>query len=474
MRQLKSKSSSKARPSRTQAAKSKKAPRNAAGRLPLCFVIMPFGQIGSEKEQHYDIVYEHVIKRAVRQAGFDCLRADEIPNTGPIPERVKEELRDADLVLADLSDRNPNVFYELGFRHALGKPSITISDDVSTLPFNLSNYSTIQYTTSELAAADIARDNITKFARALLADMERRRTSHAQGGASSVDLMYELRSRLDQGFSNVYQLIGEQLPTSRQDFLKKEVLTQTELLTKIQSQVGEIQNKAEGMLAASRLLQQTADLGLVNIYANRMDAFENEFFTIVEREEKGLDIVGSTLFGLKGHHQVDRDKILSLLKAKYERPGFVLRILMTHWDYISHRQDQEKTEKNITRYVISKELKEAVELIQHAGLAECVRFYRAAPTCFTVICRGQGLMLVNPYPYQKEAYNSWTAIFRETRQRAVYDVFSEAHFDQPWANESLAIPFSAECVAAVAAKLRSDLRLAQQEISATYSDEDED
>lgn len=144
MPQVKSKYSPKGRPSKTQATKSKKVVRKESSRIPLCFVIMPFGQIGSEKEQHYNIVYEHVIKRAVKQAGFNCLRADEIPNSGPIPERVKEELRNADLVLADLSDRNPNVFYELGFRHALGKPSITISDDVSTLPFNLSNYSTIQ------------------------------------------------------------------------------------------------------------------------------------------------------------------------------------------------------------------------------------------------------------------------------------------------------------------------------------------
>lgn len=235
----------------------KTALKKEIGQPPLCFVIMPFGKKGSEKELHYDTVYEHIIKRAVKEAGFRCLRADEIPKSGPIPETVKEELRDAELVLADLSDRNPNVFYELGFRHALGKPSITISDDVSTLPFNLATYSTIQYTTTELAAADRARDKIKEFAEKVSGELDRHKFSSRQGGLSSMDLIYELRSRVDRGFSNVYQLIGDQLPNQRQDFLKSELLSQTEVLTKIQSDLDEIQHKADGMVAASRLLQQT-------------------------------------------------------------------------------------------------------------------------------------------------------------------------------------------------------------------------
>jgi hypothetical protein len=157
-----------------------------------------------------------------------------------------------------------------------------------------------------------------------------------------------------------------------------------------------------------------------------------------------------------------------LLRRKAASSDFDLRLLLTHWDYISHRQDQEKTQKNITRFVISKELKEAVDLLKHHELAPCVRFYRAAPTCFTIICRGQRLMLANPYPYQREAYNSWTLLFRDTGQRGIYGAFAAAHFDEPWENADLTIRFDEDCEKAVEEKLKKDLTQAQREIAATY------
>lgn len=436
--------------------------------IPLCFVIMPFGKEGSDKQKHYTTVYEHIIKRAIMDSGFEPLRADEIPDSGPIPEEVKKRLRVAVLVLADLSDRNPNVFYELGYRHALNKSLITIADDVSSIPFNLSPYRTIQYSIDDVAKADKARDTIITYAKDIKEKLTRAPQKSIKSVDSTISLLPILHDKVEQGFSNVYQLFSEHLPSEREQTLLKEINSQKTTLTQIQSSLNDMQNKAEAMVSASRLLQQTADLGLVGIHATRMDAFEDYFFATMEREQKGIDIVGSTIFGLKGRHLVTRDRLLELLKVKAQQRDFTLRILLTHWEYISHRQDQEKTEKNITRYVISKELKEAVDLLKYNKLTNCVRFYRAAPTCFTVICRDQGLMLVNPYPYQREAYNSWTVIFREIQQGAVYNLFSEAHFDQPWNNNDLAIPYSKECENAVEEKLKCDLKQAQQEIAAAY------
>ncbi|MDH4202303.1 MAG: hypothetical protein OEV87_05370 [Phycisphaerae bacterium] len=438
---------------------------------PLCFVIMPFGKEGSDEHEHYTTVYDHIIKRAIADSGFEPLRADEIPDSGPIPEEVKKRLRVANLVLADLSDRNPNVFYELGYRHALSKPLITIADDVSSIPFNLSPYRTIQYAIDDVTKADKARDLIIKYAKEIKERLKRPSQKSTKPVDSTMNSLPTLHDKVEQGFSNVYQILSEHLPTGQEQPLLKEILSQKTTLSQIQSSLNNVQNNAEAMVAASRLLQQTVDLGLVGIHATRMDAFEDYFFATMEREDKAIDIVGSTIFGLKGRHHVTRDRVLELLKLKKQQFGFKLRILLTHWEYISHRQDQEKTEKNITRYVISKELKEAVDLLKHYNLTDCVRFYQAAPTCFTVICRDQGLMLVNPYPYQREAYNSWTVIFREIQQGAVYSVFSEAHFEQPWDNNELAIPYSKECEKAVEEKLKRDLELAQSEMAATYKGE---
>jgi hypothetical protein len=245
-------------------------------------------------------------------------------------------------------------------------------------------------------------------------------------------MIHDFKASLEQGFSNVYQLVGEQVPVQQQEALRKDVVEQKSLLADISNRLDAVQQAAASVVTASRLLQQTSELGVVSIHSSRSDAIEDEFFAIMEHEEQGIDIVGSTIFGLKGRHRVTRDTILDLLKAKTQRKQFNLRLLLTHWDFISHRQDQEKTEKNVTRYVISKELKEAVDLLVASELAQFVRFYRGAPTCFTVICRGEGLMLANPYPYQREAYNSWTAVFRQTPKPGIFSAFGKAHFEEPW------------------------------------------
>lgn len=96
---------------------------------PKCFVIMPFGN-NETNRTHYTVVYERIIKPPVEAAGFECERGDEIPEYGPIPEQITQKLASADLVVADLSGRNPNVFYELGYRRALKKAIIPIADDL--------------------------------------------------------------------------------------------------------------------------------------------------------------------------------------------------------------------------------------------------------------------------------------------------------------------------------------------------------
>ena len=65
-------------------------------------------------------VYTYIIKKPIEDAGFECERGDQLPEFGPIPEQIIKKLKNADLVVADLSGRNPNVFYEpLGHRPRL-------------------------------------------------------------------------------------------------------------------------------------------------------------------------------------------------------------------------------------------------------------------------------------------------------------------------------------------------------------------
>ena len=88
---------------------------------PHAFVAMPFGIKEDENKNKIDFnkIYENYIKPAVKEAGFEVFRADEEERAGEIREDMFMELLIADLVVVDLTIDNPNVWYELGVRHAL-------------------------------------------------------------------------------------------------------------------------------------------------------------------------------------------------------------------------------------------------------------------------------------------------------------------------------------------------------------------
>jgi hypothetical protein len=115
-----------------------------------CFVVMGFGKktdFETGRTLDLDKTYKNIIKPAVKAAGLDCIRADEIVHSGPIDVPMYEKLLSADVVVADLSTSNKNAFYELGVRHAL-KPYTTIvicEDGIKTFPFDVNHVAIRQY-----------------------------------------------------------------------------------------------------------------------------------------------------------------------------------------------------------------------------------------------------------------------------------------------------------------------------------------
>ncbi len=127
-----------------------------------CFVIMPIGDANLDRAKFelFKEIYEDIIKPAVRRSltDCDCIRADEIKEVGSIVRDIVSQLCDADLVIADLTDKNPNVFYELGVRHVLGKPTILISQKMEDVPFDLRPYRTIIYGISPRATKNFQNE----------------------------------------------------------------------------------------------------------------------------------------------------------------------------------------------------------------------------------------------------------------------------------------------------------------------------
>ena len=106
---------------------------------PTAFVIMPFGQA-------LDTIYEHFIQHTVEDNGFIATRADNSANSQAITKDIILLIRNSDLIIADLTDANANVYYELGIAHAFGKPVILLSQDIDEVRFDLQAYRCLLYT----------------------------------------------------------------------------------------------------------------------------------------------------------------------------------------------------------------------------------------------------------------------------------------------------------------------------------------
>jgi len=111
-----------------------------------CFVIMPFGQVGTEDHDRNLFIYQQLIKPVVQKSGYKPVRADELEHFGNITRDIIELIFESNLVIADLSGKNANVFYELGVRHALLRyGTIPIIRKGENLPFDIANYRAIFY-----------------------------------------------------------------------------------------------------------------------------------------------------------------------------------------------------------------------------------------------------------------------------------------------------------------------------------------
>jgi hypothetical protein len=101
-------------------------------------MIMPFGGWNDE-------YYEQIFKPAILEAGMEPHRADDLYRPGAIVQDIWAYTKAAMIVLADLSHKNPNVLYELGLAHAIGKPVIMVSESVEDIPFDLRALRVLEY-----------------------------------------------------------------------------------------------------------------------------------------------------------------------------------------------------------------------------------------------------------------------------------------------------------------------------------------
>lgn len=132
----------------------------------ICFVMQPFGgHLGT----YYDLIY----KPAIEKAGLTARRADDdIFATGKIMDQVWRGIHQATVLVAELTSKNPNVFYELGLAHALRKPVVLVSSNEDDVPFDLRHIRVILYDQTDPFWGQKLIDKIADNIKSAVADPE--------------------------------------------------------------------------------------------------------------------------------------------------------------------------------------------------------------------------------------------------------------------------------------------------------------
>jgi hypothetical protein len=104
----------------------------------LIFVLMPFAE-------ELEDLYVYGIRGAAEKTGYVCLRADEIEHNSDIIDQILYNIQNATIVIAETTEKNPNVFYEIGFAHGKGQEVILITKKGSDIPFDLKSKNHIFY-----------------------------------------------------------------------------------------------------------------------------------------------------------------------------------------------------------------------------------------------------------------------------------------------------------------------------------------
>jgi hypothetical protein len=170
------------------------------------FVIMPFGSLAvpsgsGPSPTDFDAVYDRLIRPAGLTENFTVLRIDEVATPGAISEQYLHELFTAEIVVADVSAPNPNVFYELGIRQAMRTgPTVLIARKEAELPFDIRQQRVFFYDPSSDEQLLLARTNLSRVLRETTADAGKNPIQtflHAIGASTSP---LEDRAAFDQDF----------------------------------------------------------------------------------------------------------------------------------------------------------------------------------------------------------------------------------------------------------------------------------
>ncbi|MCS5720032.1 hypothetical protein N1027_18025 [Herbiconiux sp. CPCC 205763] len=130
----------------------------------VAFVVSPIGQKGTQPRHLSDLALTYIFRKALTSPEWTVIRGDEETSTDSISTQIVERILTADLVIADLTGHNANVFYELAVAHGYKRPVIQVISEGESIPFDIADQRTIVYNLADPASVDASINAIQQAA----------------------------------------------------------------------------------------------------------------------------------------------------------------------------------------------------------------------------------------------------------------------------------------------------------------------
>ena len=291
-----------------------------------CFVICPLGKDGSATRKKADDVFDLLIVPALERFGYDVVRSDMIPGSNTITSEIISLVQESDLCIIDLTDHNPNVFYECGRRHENGKPFIQLCSHEQDIPFDLAGIRTIKYDLSDPRSTRKAVLMIQDYVR----EIEKGQFADRASGAS-LSTIIESLNRIERRLSRVetgraVQIAGAEgtqidffrnpREVFQEAYMKGDLQTVVSLLPRLEAVYGYSPTliAAAGLVAkAGESVGESILLKILQSNSNTLDGSDYkacvtalvQYYVATDREKEGLGTLRPRLEELAKNESYD-------------------------------------------------------------------------------------------------------------------------------------------------------------------------
>lgn len=223
-----------------------------------CFVVSPIGEEGSAIRSNADKLFKYILKPVCEKCDFEAIRVDQINDADSIMQTIIKHLEEADLVIADVSGCNPNVFYEIGYRARTKKPIIHLKTKEERLPFDINTIRTLEYDLTDLDSVEEIKRRLVKTIKSFnYVDIEENSECEEPENTQSsiMPLLYQILDSISELKSEVKNVNSETIGTVIKSMQNSQPQVSPDTALQMQL-IGSVMNNPETLLKLIELSEK--------------------------------------------------------------------------------------------------------------------------------------------------------------------------------------------------------------------------